>query len=610
MMTAVSLRSIVLLALLAPVLAAQSEIPAPSSVRDVTLYRGQALVTRVVQVPPRSGALELVVGNLPSAIVPGSLFAEGETGAEVRAVRFRQRAVGEEPREEVRALDREIGAARGRLEEAEMRLGLIQRRLGSLDRLDTFVSDQANGDLARGRLDAEALERMVTFTFQQRTEAMKEQLAIQRDQKAAKDEIALFERKKAELTRNSSKTVREAVIFVDRASSGPGSLRLSYLVMQCGWSPSYVVRADRGAGQVELDYNALITQATGEDWKNVNFTLSTATPALSAAGPVLAPFTVSLGPRTNTREIKPGRVQVERTFAALNQRQVQAYNTLSNAVNQVDNFNSVWAANLNAGEMQCLEISSGDVLLDDLTNLAATSVEGPSLTYVIEGAVSLASRSDQQMVRIARKGLDASFVNLAIPVLSPHVFREAEVENASGLDLLQGPVTVYLDRRFVGRAEMDSVAEGERFTVGLGADPRLRTRRELLRREASTQGGNRVIEMAVGLTIENFHGEEAVVQLYDRLPDNPSIQQLRVTRVPDEHALSTDTVYVRTERPRGILRWDVKVGAKATREKALTLEHAYRLEFDRNLAFSSIGAEDQGRNREEFQQLFRGRRQR
>src|SRR5687768_534379 len=82
--------------------------PIEGRVTEVTLYRGQAQVTRTVPVEAAAGRIEIVVGNLPEQIVPNSLFAEGSDAVEIRAVSFRTRAVGEEPREEVRKLDDEI----------------------------------------------------------------------------------------------------------------------------------------------------------------------------------------------------------------------------------------------------------------------------------------------------------------------------------------------------------------------------------------------------------------------------------------------------------------------------------------------------------------------
>ena len=66
--------------------------------------------------------------------------------------------------------------------------------------------------------------------------------------------------------------------------------------------------------------------------------------------------------------------------------------------------------------------------------------------------------------------------------MDSYVYREAELANSSDKDLLAGPITVYLDGRFVGRGEIPTVARGQSFVVGFGADPQLRARRALCSR--------------------------------------------------------------------------------------------------------------------------------
>ncbi len=81
--------------------------PAPRSatsrISAVTVYQGQALVTREVSVPEGDGTVELIVTPLPDQTVDSSLFAEGADGLRVLSTRFRTRAVKEDTRQEVRA---------------------------------------------------------------------------------------------------------------------------------------------------------------------------------------------------------------------------------------------------------------------------------------------------------------------------------------------------------------------------------------------------------------------------------------------------------------------------------------------------------------------------
>ena len=77
--------------------------PVASKITDVTVYQGQALVTREVSVPEGEGTLELLVTPLPAQTEDSSLYTEGAEGLRVLSTRFRTRAVKDDTRQEVRA---------------------------------------------------------------------------------------------------------------------------------------------------------------------------------------------------------------------------------------------------------------------------------------------------------------------------------------------------------------------------------------------------------------------------------------------------------------------------------------------------------------------------
>jgi hypothetical protein len=113
-------------------------------VSQITLYRGQALVTRLVPVEGKAGSVEIVIGKLPEQIVPDSLFAEGGDAVEIRAVRFRTRAVGEQPRDEVRKLDREILEVEQQIDHNKKQQELLGKRTEYLGKMDGFVVPTAH----------------------------------------------------------------------------------------------------------------------------------------------------------------------------------------------------------------------------------------------------------------------------------------------------------------------------------------------------------------------------------------------------------------------------------------------------------------------------------
>ncbi|MGE5294587.1 MAG: DUF4140 domain-containing protein [Solirubrobacterales bacterium] len=112
----------------------------------MTLYRGQAMVTRTIPIEGAKGSKKLVVGDLPEQVVADSLFAEGGEGIEVRAVQFRSRAVGEEPRNEVRKVDEGIEQVNDKLLENTKAQERLTKQTAFLDQLDGFVAASAKSD--------------------------------------------------------------------------------------------------------------------------------------------------------------------------------------------------------------------------------------------------------------------------------------------------------------------------------------------------------------------------------------------------------------------------------------------------------------------------------
>ncbi|MEX2187603.1 MAG: DUF4140 domain-containing protein [Pirellulales bacterium] len=218
---------------------------ASGRVSHVTLYRGQAMITRTVPVDGDKGVIDLVVGDLPEQIVAESLFAEGSDAIVVRAVRFRSRAVIDEPREEVRKLDDEIAGLQEKIDVNAKSQQLLVKRTAYLDQLEGFVAPTAKTELSKGVLDAEALEKITTYSFEQRKLIVTEQVALEKEAKQLAEQLSLAERKRAEIAAGSSKTIREAVLFLDKLAEGPQNVRLNYLVNNAGWSPTYTFRSDK-----------------------------------------------------------------------------------------------------------------------------------------------------------------------------------------------------------------------------------------------------------------------------------------------------------------------------------------------------------------------------
>lgn len=610
-----------------------------SRVSEVTLYRTQALVTRTVTLSNGIGEHEYVVGNLPAQIISDSLFAETENGLEVRGVRYRTRAVRKEPSAELQGLDGEIEKVRSSLQAISGKLNLLNKRKQYLDKMENFVAVTSTQELKSGVLNAATLHELAEFNFSQRDKIDDEEFEYNAQRKKLTEELDYLQKKRNELSVDATKVVREAVLFVQKKEANPVTLHLSYLVNNCGWSPSYTLRGDTQKKSVNLEYSALIHQMTGENWSQIDLTLSTASPAMSAHGPGLAPFKVTLGTgatgqrgeqvpvpqganvvagdpfSSNGRppiDLIQGRGRAanqQRLDYGKNLRAQQQALEFSNRANHDKKIqaDTNWKMNIAANGMQQLEFYTQANETLQLAQTLAEITETPSIDYSIQGTVSLASRADQQVVRVLKADLDGTFYHVATPVLTSYVYREAELKNLTGQDLLGGVVTVYLDNQFVGRGDIPTVTRQELFVVGFGADSQVRARRVLANKTEKVQGGNREQKFDYELSVENYKSNPITLRLLDRIPVSENENDIRVTLLGDsDKELSKDKAYLRTDRKEGILRWDITVKPQATADEAHRVDYSYNVVYDRKLQL--ISPQNSKEEEREFQELQRRRK--
>jgi uncharacterized protein (TIGR02231 family) len=215
--------------------------------------------------------------------------------------------------------------------------------------------------------------------------------------------------------------------------------------------------------------------------------------------------------------------------------------------------------------------------------------EGPSVTYHLASRLTVPSRNDEQVIEVARLDLAPEYFYKAVPVLTPHVYRLADLTNTSAYVLLPGEATMYLGSDFVGRANLPLVAIGEQFTAGFGVDPQLQVQRQLVDKSKTMQGDNQVLRFEYRILVSSYKAEPARVQLWDRLPHTDT-EAVGVSLVKAAPEVSKDPVYQREGRPHNLLRWDLTVAPAATGEKALAVNYEFRLEMGRQMQLGNFAA--------------------
>jgi hypothetical protein len=569
---------------------------APSKITAVTVYQTNALVTREVETPKGAGVFELVVGPLPASTVASSLYSEGPdgaTGIRVLTTRYRTWVMQENVQDEVRRLDQQIKDIERENQSLQQQISTAQQNMALMGKMEEFTSGALKQMTEKGQLNAESVTKIAEFIMTTRAGRAAEAVSLQQKIAANNEKAQYLQRERGKIAAGSDKTVREAVIVIDKAREGAGTVKLNYIVSAANWRPRYKLRAASGEGKtgVSLEYLAAINQQSGEDWKEVELALSTAEPLLNAAPPELAVLEVGTGARgatpniivNGTLALNP-RSGDNRKEQARWQQEGQRQFNLNNSGDANKFFNDA-AAIAQADEI----VNADQQVTYSVQAKAATPAfrEGQSVTFRLERKHSVPWRDDEQLIEVARLALKPDYFYKAVPVLTTHVYRLANLVNDSKYVILPGEATMYLGADFVGRASLPLVAIGEQFTAGFGVDPQLQVQRVMVDKANTTQGGNQVHRFDYRLSISSYKGEAAKVQLWDRLPHSAT-EQVNVTLVETKPELSKDAAYVRDEKPRNLLRWDLEVQPGQNGEKAAVVTYTYKMEFAKEAAIGNF----------------------
>jgi len=543
------------------------------TISKVTVYRGQALVTRAIGVDLPAGTSELIVENLPARIIPESLYAQTAGDVAVLSVRYREQAVREDTRKEVKQLDAQIEELKSKQYHAKSEQENVNDLRNKFRDLWKLSVDAANVDLNRSVMQSEQVESFTQYLEGKSIEWHEKTLELGDLQANLQKELELLQRKRQELAGSSSRTEREAVLFL--ASKSKAIIQLSYLVDGANWLPQYNLRADPDKSKVLIEYHAVVNQTSGEDWNGVVLSLSTAEPTMVAAAPILEPMLVSLS--------HPAPQQQAAQQPVLGAEQARQY-----LMSRKANVKKGVAANVELNELaiqnQAFFFNVGSKEVEEFQRQIAevSRIEGISVTYDLPGKLTLPSRSDQQLVSIATITAKAEFVLLATPLLTDYIYLQADLLNNSDTILLPGQATMFRNSEFVGKGQLPQVTIGEKFTAGFGIDSQVRVAHELEDKKSRIQGGNRIDTYYYRIALSNYKNRPVGLRLLDRLPytDDTSV---KVELEKADPELSKDAEYLRTARKKGILRWDLQLAPNSVAEKATVVRYSFIMEYDRNM---------------------------
>jgi len=270
-----------------------------SRIARVTVYPGVATVERVAKVP--AGARSLVLGCLPATLDTQSLQIQADP-----TVRVGEFSVLTEDRDVAGACASPLD---GRIRELEDQIAAARAEASALQLVEGYLKAVAGGpagdDAAAPRGPATTPAQLAAMAEALRKSGQDTQArAHQLKRKQEALELAL-KPLAAERDRVASQRTRVVSVTINLAAEREGELRLAYQVRGPGWQPSYRATLDAAKPSVQLERLALVAQNSGEDWGNVQLTLSTGQPHRATQGRLPRPWTLDVAPPPQPRSPAP-----------------------------------------------------------------------------------------------------------------------------------------------------------------------------------------------------------------------------------------------------------------------------------------------------------------
>lgn len=539
------------------------------AIRAVTLYPDRAAVTREVRVRLDQGLWTVRVPELPASVVADSLQARVRGSARLLGVEFsaaRQPDFASSPEgtalaERVRDLRRKaanLGQDRAALEAHEKLVDAVGIR----------PTAGALPDGASQPIDLKSVERQLEAVAAEKARILEESRRLADAKEAAERELAVAEGQLA-ARGGADRVERAAVVVLSVPEAGMAEIDLTYLVGRAGWAPAYAIRSEADRSKVSVEYDATVVQQTGEDWRDVRLSLSTAEPTRASSPPPVTPWFVDV--------VVPVPVDAVARSVAMEYAPAAAA-----------------PAPMAPGSPASGEPNGDPQVAKSLMALAADAEvvqAGIAVSFELPRPVTLVSdASKRQRTRIGMVVPETTFGYVAAPLLTERVYLRGTLRNASAFQLLPGRAQVFMGGEFVGETQVPSVAPQGEFRVWFGPDAALTARREVLSKVTGASGlfgGAELTTWNNRITVSNGTGRDVTVEVLDRRPVSRN-ERIESKLAASKPSLSADKEYVERRQPQGILRWDLPVPAGAQGPKAATVAWTVELVRPNGLATTPV----------------------
>ncbi|GKX61446.1 membrane protein [Pragia fontium] len=482
------------LALACPALAYADSLTEKVRLNDVTVFIRGAELFNSGKVSLPAGESEVVFTNIASGLNEQSLMIEADNGVVVQSSGVRRDYLSENLSPEVESLKKQIESEVRAQSKLNVQREVIQAQLAILE------SNRALGGEKEGA-SVEQVNQMLQLVNNKMREVLLTDIDL-REQLAEIDKnIEKLNKQLAEAQQKSGQAVNQVVVKFYSPKAVTSDIKLSYVIRDAGWVPTYDVRVDNITQPVKLSYKANVFQNSGINWDKVNLTLSTGNPSEGAQAPRLMPW-----------------------YIDLNKQPLLSVSKMKNDVMEVSApapSNALMGAELDGNFAEGAGLEQRKKVSKPLSDYVVTDVGGVNTRFSITLPYNIAADGKGHSVMIKQVDVQGDYRYVVVPKLEQDAFLQVQLKAWENLNLLPGKSNIFFEGSYVGQGYIDTRYIKDTLDLSLGRDKKILVNREnakLTTAKAEFFGNSVNQQYSYTMDVRNTRKEPIKLVVLDQIP--------------------------------------------------------------------------------------------
>ncbi len=619
-MTTPFARLLLTLHCIAVLLSAHAQTPQKNidtKIDRATVFLNGAQINRSGKVPVGPGTAEIVFKGISPYINKQSIQVKAEGNFTVLSVVHKINYLQEQAKQsELQKIEEQKELLQDKISQQKDLMSIYVNEENLLAKNQAIVS-QNNG------LKTQELKEAADFHRQRLTELKFKETDITKTIKKLSVEMTRLELQRNELNKQLTTATSEVVATVQSKEAVTANFVLSYFVENAGWYPTYDIRVTDISHPIIMAYKANVYQASGEDWKDVKLTLSTANPKQNGEKPNLAAWylhyftpqfygTANNGAayNPNVREVS-GRITDPNgtplssvaviikgtksgtmtdgngnykiavpynsttlvfSYVGMQSRELLiSSNQMNIAMQQYNNtLNEVVVIGYGTRRDDDYDYTPSSPKYKKETSIPLTVSErenSTSFSFDIETPYSILNDGKTSTVEMKTMEVPALYEYYCAPKLEQDVFLTAKITDWSELNLLEGESSLFFEGTYLGKAMINPKIAGDTLSISLGRDKNIVVKRTSIKEFSKKQflGNNKIDYRNFEISIRNNKKQSINLIMEDQFPLS-TMKEVEVDKLENKEA--------ELDNESGKLKWTIQL--EAGKEKKVGFKYSVK----------------------------------